>query len=175
VRTTHGGASVAEDEDVRRLLVRGDELRRRTEARGRVQLGLEKRAEDGRKRKSRVLPEVARHADSADARRIEKMATMTISTTTVVMAQCWSRAQHKEAEEEKEGEETRMEREEFSYRSWRRATRDRTLNRWRGMCSDDAWGRARGRKRKRERERYTGWTLGLLGGRMVTKRSAFSV
>jgi hypothetical protein len=95
---------VAEDEDVRRLLVRGDELRRRTEARGRLQLDLEKRAEDGRKRKSRVLPEVVWHADSAEARRIEKMVTTTISTTTVVMAQCLSRAQDKEVEEEKEGE-----------------------------------------------------------------------
>jgi hypothetical protein len=51
---------------------------------------LEKRAEDGRKCRSRVLREVVWHADSADARRIEKMATTTISTTTVVMAQYWS-------------------------------------------------------------------------------------
>jgi hypothetical protein len=48
-------------------------------------VSLEKRAKERRKRRSRVLPEVVRCADSADARRIEKMVTTTISTTTVVM------------------------------------------------------------------------------------------
>jgi hypothetical protein len=62
--------------------------RRRTKARGRVQLGLDKRVEDGRKRRSRVLREVVQRADSADTKKIETMVTTTISTTTLVITRC---------------------------------------------------------------------------------------
>jgi hypothetical protein len=129
-----------------------------------VQLGLKKRAEDEKKRRSRVLPEVVRHADMVDARRIEKMATTTIPIMNVVMAQCWSRAQDKEEEEVVVVVvETRMKREGISHRSWRTAIRDRTLNRWRGLRSDNVWGQARGRKRgkKKKKEKREGTTYGV--------------
>jgi hypothetical protein len=66
---------------------------------------LEKRVEDGRKRRSRVLREVVRHADSADARRIEKMDTTDMSTSLLVMTRCLSRAQEEEEEGGRRGKD----------------------------------------------------------------------